>query len=74
MDNETINSPTMRPYGWLDLSLGPNSTLSYVLPMVATSKGYDAFFEIHLDEMVVASSVNYANFVKAQTCRVSVKI
>lgn len=66
-----LGGSTVRPYGWLDVSLGPNSTLSYVMPTVATESGYDTLFEFHLDEMSVASSVNYATFVKAETCRVS---
>lgn len=75
LDSETLlgraGGSTVRPYGWLDVSLGSNSTLSYVMPTVATELGYDTLFEFHLDEMSVASSVNYATFVKAETCRVS---
>lgn len=65
-----MSDATIRPYGWLDVTLGPNSTLSYVLPMVATPQGYDTLVEFHLDEMSVSSSVNYATFLKAETCRV----
>jgi hypothetical protein len=40
--------------------------------MVATAAGYDTLLELHLDEMSVTSSVNYACFLRAETCRVSV--
>lgn len=60
----------VRPYGWLDVALGPNSTMSYVLPMIATSDGYDTLVELHLDDVSITSSVNYAVFLKAESCRV----
>jgi hypothetical protein len=41
------------------------------MPMIATAKGFDTLFELHLDEMSVSSSVNYATFLRAETCRVS---
>lgn len=69
-DSSSVGDATVRPYGWLDIALGPNSTLSYVLPMVATAAGYDTLLELHLDEMSITSSVNYACFFRAETCRV----
>ncbi|KAI5479573.1 hypothetical protein MNV49_003310, partial [Pseudohyphozyma bogoriensis] len=72
IDANSLEDSTIRPYGWLDVTLGPNSTVSYVLPMVATSAGYDTLCEFHLDEMSVTSSVNYATFLEAETCRVHV--
>ncbi|GJN87915.1 hypothetical protein Rhopal_000870-T1 [Rhodotorula paludigena] len=59
-----------RRYGWLDITLGPNSTLTYVLPMVATNAGYDTLLELHLDDLNVASSVNHETFLHADACRV----
>ena len=41
LEIDSLSDATIRPYGWLDVTLGPNSTLSYVLPMVATPQGYD---------------------------------
>ncbi|ORY77194.1 hypothetical protein BCR35DRAFT_353168 [Leucosporidium creatinivorum] len=70
LDSSSVGDATVRPYGWLDVALGPNSTLSYVLPMVATAAGYDTLLELHLDEMSITSSVNYACFLRAETCRV----
>ncbi|SCV73833.1 BQ2448_6263 [Microbotryum intermedium] len=61
---------TARAYGWLGIGLGPNSTLSVVIPMVATASGYDQQVEVHLDEVSISSSVNYAPFLRAQSCRI----
>jgi hypothetical protein len=71
VDVGSLSDATVRPYGWLDIALGSNSTISYVLPMIATSAGYDSQVELHLVEMSIASSVNYATFVQTETCRVS---
>lgn len=66
-----LTDPMIRPYGWLDMSLGPNSTLSYALPMVNSDAGYETLVEVHLDALAISSSVNYATFLRAETCRVS---
>ncbi|KAL8281144.1 hypothetical protein RQP46_006502 [Phenoliferia psychrophenolica] len=70
LEATTYGGSVVRPYGWLDIALGSNSTMSYVLPMVATSEGFDTLVELHLDEMSITSSVNYATFLNAATCRV----
>ena len=60
-----------RPYGWLDIRLGSSSSLSFVLPMLASETGWDAFLEVHMDALAISSSVNYDPFLKARTARVS---
>jgi hypothetical protein len=60
-----------RPYGWLDMALGPDSSVTFVLPMIATSEGYETFLEVHLDSLTIYSSVNYEKFLDAKSCRVS---
>ncbi|GAA6038491.1 hypothetical protein JCM8097_004593 [Rhodosporidiobolus ruineniae] len=70
VDPAAYGDSVVRPYGWLDITLGPNSTLTYVLPMVATTAGYDTLLEAHLDDLNIASSVNYAPFLHAESCRV----
>lgn len=59
-----------RPYGWLDMALGPNSSFSFVLPMTASSCGFETFLEVHLDSLKIFSSVNYEKFLEAKSCRV----
>ena len=60
----------MRKYGWLDVALGPNSTMTYFLPMVATKAGYDTLLELHLDDISASSSVNHETFFHAESCRI----
>ncbi|KAK4051737.1 Macrophage colony-stimulating factor 1 receptor [Microbotryomycetes sp. JL221] len=59
----------VRPYGWLDATVGAHSTISYNLPFVSTSEGYETLIEVHLDKLGISSSVNYATFIHAETCR-----
>lgn len=59
-----------RPYGWLDMTLGPDSSVSFVLPMLADVRGFETFLEIHLDTLSIFSSVNYEKFLEAKSCRV----
>ncbi|SGY18835.1 BQ5605_C014g07488 [Microbotryum silenes-dioicae] len=61
---------TARAYGWLGIEMGSNSTVSVVIPMVATATGYDQQVEVHLDEISITSSVNYAPFLRAQSSRI----
>lgn len=61
---------TRRPYGWLDMALGPDSSFNFVLPMTASSSGFETFMEIHLDSLKIFSSVNYEKFLEAKSCRV----
>ncbi|GAA5833329.1 hypothetical protein JCM11251_005205 [Rhodosporidiobolus azoricus] len=70
VDAASYGESIVRPYGWLDVTLGPNSTVTYVLPMVATTGGYDTLLEMHLDELSISSSVNYAPFLHAEACRI----
>lgn len=44
--------------------------MTYLLPMVATMAGYDTLLELHLDEVGLSSSVNYAPFLQAPACRI----
>ncbi|GAA5906531.1 hypothetical protein JCM8208_000472 [Rhodotorula glutinis] len=62
--------PVVRKYGWLDVALGPNSTMTYFLPMVATKAGYDTLLELHLDDISASSSVNHETFFHAESCRI----
>ena len=39
----------------------------------AGPEGYDNHIEIHFDHLAVASSINYARFLEAESCRVASK-
>ncbi|GAA5841695.1 hypothetical protein JCM9279_000733 [Rhodotorula babjevae] len=69
-DLERSTDPVVRKYGWLDVALGPNSTMTYFLPMVATQAGFDTLLELHLDDISASSSVNHETFFHAESCRI----
>ncbi|KAL1409648.1 Macrophage colony-stimulating factor 1 receptor [Vanrija albida] len=60
-----------RRYGWLDVNVGPNSSVTYTQSQWPTAQGYESMVLLHLDTLEVASSVNLVNFVMAKSCKVS---
>ncbi|OCF72268.1 hypothetical protein I204_06644 [Kwoniella mangroviensis CBS 8886] len=60
-----------RRYGWLDVVVGPNSSISYTQDQVATKQGYDSMLVLQLDSIGISSSVNLDTFIKAKTCKLS---
>jgi hypothetical protein len=64
--------PKTREAASIHLTAGHMSSISYTVPMVATEEGYNASLEVHLDEVIVTSSLNDIPLAKAETCRVRV--
>lgn len=62
-----------RRYGWLDVVVGPNSSVYYTQSQVASEHGYDSMLVLHLDSLDIASSVNLQSFIVAKSCKVSLK-
>ena len=52
-------SPEIRPYGWLDLQVMPDSTISFTMDLVARPNGYSNRVDIDLRGPEMASSVNH---------------
>lgn len=52
-------SPEIRPYGWLDFQVGPDSTVSFTMDLFARPKGYRNRVELDLREPEMVSSVNH---------------
>ena len=52
-------SPEIRPYGWLDLQVMPDSTINFTMDLVARPNGYRTRVDIDLREPEMASSVNH---------------
>ena len=52
-------SPEIRPYGWLDLQVMPDSTISFTMDLVARPEGYRSRVDIDLRRPEMASSVNH---------------
>ncbi|CAJ2512907.1 Uu.00g010260.m01.CDS01 [Anthostomella pinea] len=48
-----------RPYGWLDVKVGPNATVSYTMDMVARTNGYHNALKIDLPSTEVSTSINH---------------
>lgn len=51
--------PDLRPFGWLSLNVGPDSTVSYSMDMVASSLGFRNELTFDLRESKMSSSVNH---------------
>lgn len=68
---DNVKADTQRRYGWLDVEVGPNSSVGYTQSQIATKQGYDSMLMLHLDSLSIASSVNLQTFVVAKTCKVS---
>lgn len=73
-DSTSIRDSTHRRYGWLDFCIGADSSITFVLPMVASSAGYDTMLELHIDQLCIFSSLNYQKFFETRLCRVSCQL
>ena len=52
-------SPEIRPMGWLDIRLDPDSTVNYNMAMVAAETGYKNTLDIDCRSIEITSSVNH---------------
>ena len=55
----TTTAAEQRPYGWLDIKIGTNATVSYKMDMLAKSTGYNNVLKIDLPSTEVSTSVNH---------------
>ncbi|OAA56630.1 fermentation associated protein [Niveomyces insectorum RCEF 264] len=51
-------APGQRPYGWLDIKIAANATVSYSMNMVATDTGFATDLYLDLPRVEISSSVN----------------
>ncbi|KAF8070507.1 hypothetical protein FPV67DRAFT_1756074, partial [Lyophyllum atratum] len=54
----------------IQVTVGDRSSLNYIMPMVTGPSGYQPILEVHLDTIVVTSSLNDIQLVTAESCRV----
>ena len=66
--------PGNRPFGWLDVSIHPDSTISLSVDLVAQSNGFDNRLNLDLRGIEVASSVNHCLLLRSQTQTISCKL
>ncbi|KAH9041126.1 hypothetical protein EDB84DRAFT_1436665 [Lactarius hengduanensis] len=64
-------TPRTREAASLSIRAGDDSTISYVMPMVADAQGYHPLLEVHLDSVTVSSSLNDVRVLTTESCRVS---
>ncbi|KAI6715684.1 hypothetical protein JHW43_001745 [Diplocarpon mali] len=51
--------PEVRPFGWVDIRVGANATVSYIMDMVAGSSGFSNKLNLELPSMEITTSVNH---------------
>lgn len=57
----------------ISVVVGDRSSINYLVPMAAGPSGYEAVFEVHLDDISVTSSLNDIRLVAADSCRVRIR-
>lgn len=62
------NRPRKREAASIHVRAGDNSTISYMMPMVASARGYEPTLNIHLDTVTVTSSLNDIRLLRAESC------
>ncbi|KAI5781462.1 hypothetical protein EDC01DRAFT_665825 [Geopyxis carbonaria] len=55
-----------RPYGWIDLKVGNESTVSYIMDMYPSRNGWNSIMNLELRNPEVSSSVNHKLLWKAE--------
>ena len=64
-------SPEARPFGWLDIKVLPDSTVSFAMDLVASSSGYMNHVDLDLKGVEMSSSVNHGLLWRSQSQVVS---
>ncbi|KAK0226200.1 hypothetical protein IW262DRAFT_1457427 [Armillaria fumosa] len=67
---EVPSRPKKREPAVIHFTAGDSSTVSYMMPMIASSRGYELTLEVHIDTLVVTSSLNDIELVTSESCRV----
>ncbi|KAF2136312.1 uncharacterized protein K452DRAFT_138538 [Aplosporella prunicola CBS 121167] len=62
-----VSAQNARPFGWLDIKLQPNSTVNYVMDMVAGPHGYHNSLDLDIRGAEIASSVNHGLLWRSST-------
>lgn len=63
--------PEIRPFGWLDVKVGANATVRYVMDMVAGPSGYSNKLELDLPNTEITTSVNHGLLWRSINNRIS---
>ena len=60
-------SPEVRAFGWLDIKVMPDSTVSFIMDLVARSSGYRNQVDLDLKGVEMSSSVNHGLLWRSQS-------
>ncbi|KAI4255939.1 MAG: hypothetical protein LQ352_002324 [Teloschistes flavicans] len=63
--------PSGRPYGWLDVEIQPDSTISFTMDLVARQNGYRNLLTLDIRGPKMSSSVNHGVLLRTQTVVIS---
>ncbi|KAI9746228.1 MAG: hypothetical protein M1818_000909 [Claussenomyces sp. TS43310] len=66
-----IPTPEIRPFGWLDVKVAANSTISYDMDMVANLNGYSTKLELDFPQVEITTSVNHGLLWKSVNQRIA---
>ncbi|KAI0300988.1 hypothetical protein B0F90DRAFT_1720731 [Multifurca ochricompacta] len=66
-----VPRPRTREAASLSIKAGDDSTISYLMPMVADAQGYHTLLEVHLDSVTISSSLNDIQVLTTESCRIS---
>nr|KAJ3422086.1 hypothetical protein HK105_001223 [Polyrhizophydium stewartii] len=55
-----------RPYGWIEITFNPGSSLSMSIPLLPTNGGFETRFGFDFVNAVVKTSVNFKEFILAK--------
>ena len=60
-------SPRDRPFGWLDVKVMPDSTVSFSMDLLARAKGYRNLVDLDIKGLEISSSVNHGLLWRSQS-------
>ncbi|KAL8920220.1 MAG: hypothetical protein Q9208_006385 [Pyrenodesmia sp. 3 TL-2023] len=63
--------PAGRPYGWLDVKLQPDSTITFTMDLVARQSGYRNLLDLDVRAPEMSSSVNHGLLLSAKKAFIS---
>ena len=66
-----VPRPKKREHALIHVNADDSSTISYIIPMITGSKGYESLLEVHVDTLSVTSSLNDIKLLTSESCRVS---
>lgn len=63
--------PAGRPYGWIEIEIQPDSTITFIMDLVAGPGGYKNLLSLDIRDPKMSSSVNHGLLLRAQTAAIT---